>query len=309
MTAPSIQKGFEKILTCVAEGAASDHALRASLALAQRFGSELELLHVVPPLYTAGVHLGGITSEALSHSRADTVRDTLRAHLAHRHAGLTWQGVPVAEALRVAVGSPARVVLERVRERGIDLIVLGDSGKRKQLDLGGLARSLFSRALCPVWMQVEPPREIERILVPVDLSDSSKAVLSRAVGLAKSFNARIHVLECFASPELFYGAGLDVPSGPLPYTLDSLRNVERDAFGAFVESFDWRGVDHAAEFVDDDPARAILSTQDRYDLIVMGTHGRSALAAALLGSVTWQVLRLARTPVLTVRDDRQAYAF
>lgn len=301
-------QGFARILACVAEGTTSDNAVRVAHTLAERFGAELDLLHAVPPIVTAGVHLGGLTTEALSERRADGARAALRAHLAHRHAGLSLRGTPLAERLEVKVGAPARVVIEHARRRANDLLVLGDSGRRKQLDLGGLARAMFARAPCPVWLQVEPPRRIERILVPVDLSDSSRLVLARGVALARHLGARVHAMECFVNPELYYGAGMDVPAGPLPYTLDNLRNVEREAFAKFVDEFPWDGVDHSAEFVEDDPARAILAAQDGYDLIVMGTHGRSALAAALLGSVTYQVLRVALTPVLTVRADERGFA-
>lgn len=299
--------GFARILACVAEGTTSDNAVRAACSLAERFGAELDLLHAVAPITTVGVHLGGVTTESLSERRAEGARASLRAHLAHRHAGLTLRGTPLAERLEVAVGSPARVVLEHVSRRANDLLVLGDSGRRKQLDLGGLARAMFARAPCPVWLQVEPPRKLERILVPVDLSESSKTVLARGIALAKRVGARVHAFECFVNPELYYGAGMDVPAGPLPYTLDNLRNVEREAFAKFVDEFPWDGVEHSAEFVEDDPARAILAAQDGFDLIVMGTHGRSALAAALLGSVTYQVLRVAHTPVLTVRADERAF--
>ncbi len=308
MNADFSPKGFERILACVAEGTTSDHAVRAAVSLAKLFEADLRLLHVVPPVFTAGVRMGGVTSEALSHSRAENVRETLRAHLAHRHAGLEFRGRPLADLLEVDVGTPARAVIERVERDHVDLVVVGDSGRRKQLDLGGLARALFSRAPCPVWMQVEPPRRVERILVPIDLSDSSRGVLDRACEIARAFGARIHVMECFVNPELYYGAGLDVPPGPLPYAHDNLRNLEREAFEKFVEEYPWRGVDHTVEFVEDDPSRAILAAQEHHDLIVMGTQGRSAIAAALLGSVTWQVLRLARTPILTVRSPQRVLA-
>jgi len=108
---------------------------------------------------------------------------------------------------------------------------------------------------------------------------------------------------------MFYGAELGTPAGPLPYTVDAMRKSERDAFSEFVEKYDWRGVEHTAEFVEDDPARCILAAQDRFDLITVGTHGHGALVSALLGSVTWQVLRLARTPVVTIRDATHRFAF
>jgi nucleotide-binding universal stress UspA family protein len=60
-------------------------------------------------------------------------------------------------------------------------------------------------------------------------------------------------------------------------------------------------VAHETVFGEDDPARRILAMQDRFDLIVLGTHGHSALLAAVLGSVAWRVLRMAHTGVLLVR--------
>ena len=45
------------------------------------------------------------------------------------------------------------------------------------------------------------------------------------------------------------------------------------------------------------------ATEDAYDLIVMGTHGRSGIARAVLGSVAEQVVRRAPCPVLTIRGD------
>ena len=47
-----------------------------------------------------------------------------------------------------------------------------------------------------------------------------------------------------------------------------------------------------------------LATDERADLVVMGTHGRGGVGRALLGSVADRVVRMAPCPVLTVRDPR-----
>ena len=54
------------------------------------------------------------------------------------------------------------------------------------------------------------------------------------------------------------------------------------------------------------PHEEIVRTAEEEDagMIVMGTHGRSGLNRALLGSVTERVIRLARCPVLTVRHPK-----
>ena len=43
------------------------------------------------------------------------------------------------------------------------------------------------------------------------------------------------------------------------------------------------------------------------DLIVMGTHGRRALAHVLMGSVAERVVRMAPCPVLTVRHPEREF--
>jgi nucleotide-binding universal stress UspA family protein len=45
-----------------------------------------------------------------------------------------------------------------------------------------------------------------------------------------------------------------------------------------------------------------LAVDERADLVVIGTHGRGGIDRALLGSVADRVVRLARCPVLTVRE-------
>jgi nucleotide-binding universal stress UspA family protein len=49
-----------------------------------------------------------------------------------------------------------------------------------------------------------------------------------------------------------------------------------------------------------------VAQEERADMIVMGTHGRSGLNRALLGSVAERVIRLAPCPVLTVRQTSPA---
>ena len=47
-----------------------------------------------------------------------------------------------------------------------------------------------------------------------------------------------------------------------------------------------------------------LATDERADLVVIGTHGRGSVERALLGSVADRVVRMAPCPVLTVREPR-----
>jgi nucleotide-binding universal stress UspA family protein len=288
-----------KILVCVAEGAASDHAVRAAAMLAASCDAKVDLLHVVEPILAPSRRYMTITGPDISHTHAENVQAKLREHLAREFANLRLDGKPVEQALATAVGAPSRVVLER--SANYDLVFVGESGRRKQLDFGGLARALFAHCTTPLWIQVDAPRPVERILAPTDLSPKSLEVLQRAVAFAKPLGAKVTALHCFVAPDIFAGpdGGAAIPSPT--YTIDSLREAEQRDFAKTMEEFDWHGVAHEVVFAQDDPARRILASQDNFDLIVLGSHGQSALLASVLGSVAWRVLRMAHTGMLLVR--------
>ncbi len=288
-----------KFLVCIAEGAASDHALRAAIALADRTGARVELLHVVEPILAPSGRFAALSGGDISKANADAVAARLRAHLSREHGHLKLEGQGVAEQLEVVIGAPTRVVLERAKN--YDIVFLGESGRRKQLDFGGLARTLFAHCETPLWLQVDAPRKLERLLVPVDLSPKSLELLHRSTALAKKVGAHVTALHCFVPPEMFANADAAAAIPSPTYTIDSLRESAKREFEAAMSEFDWRGTAHEIVFAQDDPARRILAVQDNYDLVVLGTHGHSALVAAVLGSVAWRVLRMAHSGTLLIR--------
>jgi nucleotide-binding universal stress UspA family protein len=299
---PSLQGfTFKRILVCVADDGLSDDAVRAAAELAGQLDSELELLHVQREPFLVSPRFPLAHLESWRSVRVATTRERLREHLSTALAGVIVRNTPMAERLRVLSGSPARVVLDQVVRTGADLIVIGDSGKRTQLDFGGTARAVLSHATVPVWVQVQRPRPIRRILAPIDLSPSSFELLRHAAELARLLSAKVTALHCFSATEfLLYGA-LDVPMQPPGFSLEQLRNDAIAHFDREIQRTEWGGVEHDRRFIDDDPVRAILAMQNEFDLIVLGTDGHAGLTAALLGGVAYGVLREARTPVLAMR--------
>ena len=114
---------------------------------------------------------------------------------------------------------------------------------------------------------------VRRILVPHDFSDMSEAARSYAAGLAETFGATVDVLHVTEKThaELPFSPGFVVrPGSP--------------------------------------QAEIIRFAKDREsDVIVMGTHGRGAVAHTFIGSVAARVVRTAPCPVLTVRLPRREF--
>lgn len=303
------EAGFapRSILACVSEGTFSDHAIHAAADLANVFGAKLELVHAVqqPNLLTTKFDSGQVAE--MQAEQVDRARKTITAHLSHSQHGRDVNGKPLEELLHVASGPPAKMVLDRAAEVGADLLVLGESGKRRQLDFGGTARALLGKAECPVLLQPAAPRPIKSILAPVDLSKHSLASLASAISLAKKVGAKVTALNCFTAREYSYGGlpyGVGYAGVP---AMDDVRDAAREHFEQVMGEVDWQGVEHETLFAEEDPAAGVLARQDAYDLIVMGTHGRTGLSAALLGGVAYYVLRSCHTPVLAIRSSKRAW--
>jgi len=139
----------------------------------------------------------------------------------------------------------------------------------------------------------------KKILVPVDFSDCSKAALEYAASIAWCFEATIDVLHVWEAPPPSYPP---VPS--LHWVLDDVRQDAREELDQFIADTVKTDVAMQPLLRLGDPQEAILhcAEEGAYDLVVMGTHGRTGLAHLFLGSVAERVVRQSHAPVLTVHS-------
>jgi nucleotide-binding universal stress UspA family protein len=135
----------------------------------------------------------------------------------------------------------------------------------------------------------------EEILLPTDGSEGTSAAVDRAIDLARTTGARLHVL--FAvNPNV----GVDAA---MIGALDAMEETGREAVADVVSAAEAAGLDRVEEhLVQGTPYRAIVefAAENDVDLIVMGTHGRRGVDRYLLGSVTEKVIRASPVPVLSV---------
>jgi len=264
------------------------------MRLAERFHGVIELVHAVEP--------HGFSARVSPEDLAAAQR-AVRLRLEGSLPGALFAAVDKPHQLVVQAGHAAAVLLERAAIAGTGLLVLGGHRRKGLLDLHKTAHLVMSRAECPVWTQAGPVRDVDSILVPVDLSEESLRALACATAWAAALGARLTVLHCFVAPEM-YGGHPQV--GPT-YVLDSLSDDARQAFDDALAAHDWQGVVHAAVFHEGDPAGQVLALQDDVDLVMMGTHGRTGLAGVILGNVAQRVLREAHVPVVTMRSPGRTW--
>ncbi|MCY2958702.1 MAG: universal stress protein [Planctomycetota bacterium] len=283
------------------------HAVNAAIWLSERLEAPVEIIHAFPPrpvLWGREEDMPEWVAGREATGRA--LRDSLRAIVADAPTELGLRTDAGKLRFHITAGHPVQVILEHARACRADLIVLGPHKKRGWLDVGSTARGVLGHAPRGVWVQPEAPRPVRRILAPVDLSPDSLHALSVARDLARVFGARVTVVLAFAPPVLGAPVRSSVPGAP-DYVIDRMRHEEAAHFESVVGAFDWLGVAHEARFEQGDPAESVLALQDAHDLIVMGTHGRTGLSAAILGSVAHGVVRSSRIPVLALRYPRSAF--
>lgn len=131
-------------------------------------------------------------------------------------------------------------------------------------------------------------------LVPLDLGDTTQPQLDYALGLGSKLKARLilmHVIHIphFAQPEL------------TPY-MDAITDQTRQAINNHLQQSITTDVAVETVLAHGTPWQEIIHTAKRraVDLIIVGTHARSGVGHALLGSVAEKIVRLASCPVLVI---------
>ena len=139
------------------------------------------------------------------------------------------------------------------------------------------------------------PWKIVRILVPVDFSEPSEVALSHAHSLATALGATItvcHVGETL-NPDWFFDTAL--------LERELIKQAQKQ-LSKLVEKY-CEGMKVRTELRFGHPVETIVLAAQKLkaDVIVVGTHGRTGVKHALLGSVAERVARQAPCPVLIVR--------
>jgi nucleotide-binding universal stress UspA family protein len=150
---------------------------------------------------------------------------------------------------------------------------------------------------------------IKEILVATDFGPASDNALRYGEALAREFSARLHVLH--AAPNIYAtsmdGYGYAAIS---PQVQEDIEVAARRHMRERVSEEDQQELRAKTTVIThNSPAIAIVeyAKANAIDLIVLGTHGRGAIAHVLLGNVAERVVRTAPCPVLTVRDPEHEF--
>jgi nucleotide-binding universal stress UspA family protein len=152
---------------------------------------------------------------------------------------------------------------------------------------------------------------VKNILVPTDFGEAADGALMYGRALAERFGATLQVLH--VAQNIYVSAfGADSYAAVTPNLQEDIEDAARKQLDELLVDSDKSGPPtKRVVLTSTSPAFAIVdyAKDNNIDLIVMGTHGRGALAHAVMGSVAERVVRLAPCPVLTVRHPEHEFVW
>ena len=149
---------------------------------------------------------------------------------------------------------------------------------------------------------------LKNILVSTDFGEASDAALAYGRELARSFGATLHVLH--VADDVYMRLGGDAYVAVLPDLQRDVEDSARKQLEALLIDNDPHAVPVTQAVVTSSATAAAIVQYARdadIGLIVVGTHGRGAVAHLLMGSVAERVVRTAPCPVLTVRQHEHDF--
>ena len=145
---------------------------------------------------------------------------------------------------------------------------------------------------------------VQRILFPTDFSPASHFAKQYACAIAGPLNAELHVLHVTSYPHV-ESRPTDSWLEPQNVRLDALLESAKEQLDQEMKNSLIRDVQIHKVVRVGETVQEILNyaNEQRIELIVLGTHGRTGLEHIFIGSVAEQIVQKANCPVLTVRPQ------
>lgn len=289
-------KHLQNILVPVDFNQPSTDAFLYAVSVAKAFNSRILLLHV-------------ISETSLSSDTEALILDSVKL----KFNELT-EKVDRDVSDRIEMIVERGIVFERIGHtaisRDVNVVIAGsgnDSGKNR-FHLGTTVEKLMRKNQVPLWIVKNGTRfPVKKIVCPVDFSDASERALHNAILLALKLKTGLTVMHVWSR--------LIIQSPRLNHEVAEENKIRRAKaereFMEFLKKFDFQGLPYQKLFLEGIAEQEILGAVETndFDLLVMGTTGRTGLSRILMGSVTEKVTREVPCSFITTKSQDIARTF
>ncbi|RLD24957.1 MAG: hypothetical protein DRI71_01000 [Bacteroidetes bacterium] len=202
----------------------------------------------------------------------------------------------------VLEGDPTHQIIRWAQVKDIDLIIMGK--KQYHIGKGITSRNIVNIVHCSVlFVTANSKIEPKTILLPTDFSKASHLAFQKAVKIASLVNATLTCLHTYEVPTGFHATGK---------TYDEFAEIilhhSKEDFKEFIQEEDITMPDIKVEYLLDKhghPNKIVgdYAQSHRFDLVVIGSKGRTALSSVLLGSVAAKLVDADfEVPILVIKS-------
>lgn len=276
---------MKKLLVATDLSSRSDRAVLRAIKLAKSYDAHLTILHIIDE----------DTPKELLKEAEKTAKQEINYCLKGRTKDLKFD-------TKIIVGVPHVEILNTVTREKIDLVILGihRHTKRKEPLIGNIIERVVKHTLKPVLIVTNRAElDYDNILIGVDFNSHSKKSLKLAFGLFK--NSRFHLVHTYFMPFLdIVGDTRELEEVALDSSIRGINSMVKESL---KEIGKLPGRYKINQQVKEGSITTVLKEEFarlKPELLVLGTHGRSGLAKAIIGSVTEKFLANPLCDILVV---------
>jgi len=267
---------MEKLMVATDGSKYSESAIRETISLAKKCSSNLIAVSVVK----TNLEFDSVLPQFVEKAEQDAIK-----HLESVKAQAAKEGVSCITIVSRSE-EPYEDIVRHASKNNVDMIIMGTHGKTemKRLMMGSVTALVIGHAPCKILvLPLNAKVECKNVLIATDGSKYSEAAASEALGIAKRCGSSLIVMSVASS--------------------DAEIALAKDNVNKVAEAAEKEGIKTTSVVTEGKPYEVIIeiSKQNKADLIIVGSHGRTGLARLLMGSVTERVIGLAEVAVLIVK--------
>jgi nucleotide-binding universal stress UspA family protein len=295
---------YKRVLVPLDGSELAEVALPYAEELAGRLGSQITLIHV----YESAEAEYQQMHQAYVEKMVEATKRGAERFLAKSKV----KRVRIKSAL--LVGNPAEQIVDYADEENAGLIIIATHGRSgiSRWVVGSVADKVVRATKRPVALiraegiRRDPSEKgtMDKVLVPLDGSTESEAVIPHVEELASKLDGEVVLLHVAAPAYPVYV--MPAEPVPMPFSEEDMELVRSKAQG-YLEKVGskliGKGIKTQSEVVFGSAADEIIKLAEEIgaDLVAMSTHGRSGISRWAFGSTADRILQAGSTPVLLVR--------
>ncbi len=283
---------FSKILLGYDGTRESDDVLKVSANIAEKFGSEIKALNILPEHTEFTKSFSESDRNKFDHWVEDNLRTENVKKLDRQKEELNKKGVKFT--YEIQYGLPYKKILNQIKKNDYNLIVLGKGRLGNKSILGATAKKVLRNTSVTVLVSGAnfKKNKFKKILVPTDIYNVITKDLSFAQELADKFNSQIYLLNIIEKGNHKYPVEtIETLKGnsynTLSQNLLKAKNMNDVEPRVKVAQNSWLGIKNFIE-------------EENIDLVVMMSYGGDKIRSEFLGSVAEKVIEHSPCPVIAL---------